>query len=283
MSNEIILIVNLFIQVIYIPINGNKEETIMNYKHAVEKKTIPTVNILGVEIAAINMEWLLSFTQKHIKELSGDYICVSNVHTTVTSYKDESYKAVQNGGIMAIPDGGPLSSVGRKRGAKNMSRTTGPSYMGEVLKMSAKYGWKHYFYGSTQETIDKLRIELEKAYPGVQIVGMYSPPFRPLTENEDQEIIRQINSTSPDFVWIGLGAPKQEKWMAAHQGKIKGLMVGVGAAFDYYAGNIRRAPMWMQKANLEWLYRLLQDPKRLFKRYFLTNSQFIWNAIVRGK
>ena len=255
----------------------------MSYIHAVDKSSIPTVNILGVDIAAINMKWLLSFTKKHIKGLSGDYICVSNVHTTVTSYEDASYRNVQNGGIMAIPDGGPLSTVGRKRGAKKMARTTGPSYMGEILKISVEQGWKHYFYGSTQETLDKLKVELEKSYPGLQIVGMYSPPFRPLSAEEDQDIVEAINLASPDFLWIGLGAPKQEKWMAAHQGKVKGLMVGVGAAFDYYAGNIKRAPGWMQKMNLEWLYRLLQDPKRLWKRYVRTNSKFIWNAMVRGK
>lgn len=255
----------------------------MSYIHAVDKSSIPTVNILGVDIAAINMKWLLSFTKKHIKNLSGDYICVSNVHTTVTSYEDASYRRVQNGGIMAIPDGGPLSSVGRRRGAKNMGRVTGPSYMGEVLKISAEHGWTHYFYGSTQETLDKLKVKLEKAYPGLQIVGMYSPPFRPVSVEEDREIVEAINIASPDFLWIGLGAPKQEKWMATHQGKVKGLMVGVGAAFDYYAGNIKRAPSWMQKMNLEWLYRLMQDPKRLWKRYVSTNSKFIWNAVIRGK
>lgn len=255
----------------------------MDYKHAVDKSSIPTVNILGVDIAAINMKWLLSFTEKYVKELSGDYICVSNVHTTVISYEDEEYTSVQNGGIMAIPDGGPLSTVGRKRGAKGMQRTTGPSYMGEVMKISAQHGWKHYFYGSTQKTLDKLRSELEKSYPGIRIVGMYSPPFRTLTVDEDKEIVEAIDSTTPDFLWVGLGAPKQEKWMAEHQGRVKGLMIGVGAAFDYYAGNIKRAPGWMQKANLEWLYRLMQDPKRLYKRYLVTNSKFIWNAIVRRR
>lgn len=252
----------------------------MEYNHGVDKSLIPTVNILGVNIAAINMDWLLKFTKENIDKLSGDYMCVSNVHTTVTASEDEGYKAVQNGGILAIPDGGPLSTVGRKRGAKEMARTTGPSYMGEVLEIG---GYRHFFYGSTEETLEKLSIKLSSEYPQSTVTGMYSPPFRELTEEEDKAIIEMINDSNPDFVWIGLGAPKQEKWMAAHQGKIKGFMVGVGAAFDYYAGNIKRAPQWMQKINLEWLYRLMQDPKRLFKRYFVTNSKFIWNAIIRGK
>lgn len=255
----------------------------MSYKRKVDKSCIPTCNILMVNIAAINMEWLLKYLTENIDNIKGDYICVSNVHTTVTSYEDDSYRAVQNGGLMAIPDGGPLSTVGQKRGYKNMSRTTGPSLMGEVFKISAEKGYRHYFYGSKEETLELLNQKLNQNYPGIQIAGMYSPPFRPLTKEEDKAVIERINETKPDFVWVGLGAPKQEKWMAAHQGQINGLMIGVGAGFDYYAENIKRAPMWMQRSNLEWLYRLMQDPKRLFKRYLHTNTKFIWNAMIRGK
>ena len=238
---------------------------------------------MGVDIAAINMDWLLQYTDENLKELSGDYMCVSNVHTTVTAYEDPEYKKIQNGGVMAIPDGGPLSSVGRKRGAKGMERTTGPSYMGEIFKISAEKGYRHYFFGATEEIINTLREKLNEKYPGISIAGMYSPPFRSLTEEEDQKIIENINHAGADFVWIGLGAPKQERFMAAHQGKIKGFMVGVGAGFDYYAENISRAPQWMQKMNLEWFYRLIQDPKRLFKRYLITNTKCIWHAVFLGR
>ena len=254
-----------------------------SYKRTVDKSAIPICNIMGVDIAAIDMEWLVDYLNRNVKNLSGDYICVSNVHTTVTAYENQEYCKVQNGGILAIPDGGPLSSVGQKRGFKNMKRTTGPSLMGEIFKISAAEGYRHYFYGSTDETLEKLYSVLTESYPGIQIAGMYSPPFRPMTENEDKEIVARINETKPDFVWVGLGAPKQEKWMAAHQGRVSGLMIGVGAGFDYHAGNIERAPEWMQKSNLEWVYRLLQDPRRLFGRYWHTNTKFIWNAIVRGK
>ena len=251
--------------------------------HKVDKAKIPTCNILGVDIAAVDMVWLLDYLNDNIHALSGDYICVSNVHTTVTAYEDVEYRKVQNGGIMAIPDGGPLSSVGQKHGFKNMKRTTGPSLMGEIFKISVSKGYRHFFYGSTDETLEKLYSVLEKTYPGIQIAGMYSPPFRPMTAEEDEAIVERINETKPDFVWVGLGAPKQEKWMAAHQGCVDGLMIGVGAGFDYHAGNIERAPEWMQKSNLEWVYRLLQDPKRLFGRYWHTNTKFIWNAMIRGK
>lgn len=248
------------------------------YVHKVNKAEIPVCNIMGVNIAAINMEWLLGFTEKNIKNLSGDYMCVSNVHTTVTAYEDNTYRAIQNGGIMAIPDGGPLSSLGRKRGYTNMQRTTGPSYMKKVLEFSVDNGYRHYFYGATQETLDKMENILKKKYPGIQIVGMYSPPFKALSPEEDKEIIEKINKANPDFLWIGLGAPKQEEWMARHQGKVNGFMIGIGAGFDYLAGNIKRAPNWMQKCNLEWIYRLKQDPFRLFKRYWNTNWKFIWHA-----
>ena len=254
-----------------------------NFQRKIDKNQIPTCNILGVNIAAINMEWLLEYLEKNIKNLSGDYICVSNVHTTVTAFEEPDYCEIQNGGVMAIPDGGPLSSVGRKRGYKTMERTTGPGLMEEIFKNSSGKNYRHYFYGSTDKTIQQLRQKLEEKYPDLQIAGMYSPPFRPVTEEEDLEILQCINETRPDFVWVGLGAPKQEKWMATHQGKIHGLMIGIGAGFDYFAGNIDRAPEWMQKNNLEWLFRLMQDPKRLIGRYWHTNTKFIWNAMIKGK
>lgn len=249
----------------------------------VNKDVIPTCNILGVNVAAINMEWLLNFTKDNLQNLSGDYMCVSNVHTTVTAFEDESYLRIQNGGIMAIPDGGPLASLGQKRGFKEMGRTAGPSYMGEIFKISVENGFSHYFLGSTNETLEKLKVELEKNYPGIKVAGTYSPPFCDFSEDEDAEIINKINEANADFVWVGLGAPKQERWMAKHQGKVNGFMVGVGAGFDYFAGNIERAPEWMQKSNVEWFYRLIQDPKRLFKRYMITNTKFVFNTLIKGK
>lgn len=253
------------------------------YRRKINKSLIPTCNILGVNIAAINMEWLIKYLNENLDYIKGDYICVANVHTTVTSYNDPSYCDIQNGALMAIPDGGPLSSVGHKRGYRNMKRTTGPSLMEEIFKISEKKGYRHYFYGSTKETLKKLYQNINHDYPNINIVGMYSPPFREITYDEDKIIVEQINKTKPDYVWVGLGAPKQEIWMAKHQGVVNGLMIGVGAAFDYYAGNIKRAPKWMQNNNMEWIYRLLQDPKRLFNRYLYTNTKFIWNAIIYNK
>lgn len=245
--------------------------------------SLKTCNILGVNINVTNMRETVSYINNNLNVLKGNYICVSNVHTTVMAYNDEKYKEIQNSGAMALPDGGPLSVISRKRGFKEAERVTGPDLMGELFLKSEEKGYRHYFYGSTQETLDALKIELMKKYPNLNIVGMYSPPFRKLTKDEDKETIKKINSSNADFIWIGLGAPKQEIWMYEHKDKISGLMIGVGAGFDYHAEKIKRAPIVMQKLSLEWLYRLFQDPKRLFKRYFYTNSKFILEIIKEIK
>lgn len=239
-------------------------------------QAMPVCEIMGVRIAVTDMETTVRRIEEHLDDWRGEYICVANVHTTVTAHDDPSYRAVQNGAVMALPDGGPLSQYSRRKGFAQAARVTGPDLMKEMLRESAQKHYRHYFYGSTQETLDILREKITRNYPGTVIAGMVSPPFRPLTEEEDAAAVAAINEARPDFVWVGLGAPKQERWMAAHQGRVHALMLGVGAAFDYEAGNIRRAPRWMQRCNLEWLYRLLQDPKRLFKRYFVTNTKFLW-------
>ena len=253
------------------------------YCRKVDKREIPVCPILGGNIAVINMNWLLKYLAQNIHQLQGDYICVSNVHTTVVSYEDADYRAVQNGGLMAIPDGNPLAQEARRRGYPQIQRTTGPDLMMEVFRQSAAHGWRHYFYGSTQEVQEKMIARLQQEYPGLIIAGTDAPPFRELTPEEDALAVARINQAQPDFVWVGLGAPKQERWMAAHQGRVHGLMIGVGAGFDFFSGNVRRAPLWMQKHSLEWLYRLMQDPKRLFQRYWSTNLKFIWNAAIRRK
>lgn len=253
------------------------------YRRTVDKSRIPTCSIMGVRIAAVNMEWLLNYLEENLELLKGDYICVSNVHTTVLSYEDALYCRIQNDGLMALPDGGPLRTEGKRRGYTEMDRITGPDLMGRIFAISPEKGYRHFFYGSTEETLGILCQRLKEKYPGIRIVGSYSPPFRKLEPEEDVEVIRRINEAEPDFVWVGLGAPKQEIFMAAHQGRIQGLMIGVGAGFAYHAGQLRRAPLWMQRNNLEWFYRLLQEPGRLLGRYGRTNTKFIWNACVRGR
>lgn len=231
--------------------------------------------ILGTKINVTNMEQTLGFLKSHLEELRGNYICVSNVHTTVMAYEDEHYRRIQNSGAMAQPDGAPLSVYSKKHGFADAGRVTGPDLMVELLKLSKEEGYRHFFYGATKETLEAMKRAIERDYPDTPIAGMYAPPFRPLRPEEDDAAVSLINQAKPDFIWVGLGAPKQEQWMYEHRGRLSGVCVGVGAGFDYLAGDIKRAPKIMQKLCLEWLYRLLQDPKRLWRRYVTTNFKFI--------
>ncbi len=232
--------------------------------------------ILKTKINITTMEETVAWLEENLTELSGKYICISNVHTTVTAYRDEKYRAVQNGSALSLPDGKPLSIVQRLRGYQTAERVPGPDLMPKIFALSEKKGYRHYFYGSKQSTLDSLKEKLLEKYPKLNIVGMYSPPFRPLTEEEDGEVVEQINIAKPDFIWVGLGAPKQEIWMAEHENRVCGVMLGVGAGFDFHAGTIKRAPRWMQEVCMEWLYRIIQDPKRLLMRYLDTNFSFLW-------
>ena len=231
--------------------------------------------ILKTNINVTNMSDTIKYIGGHLDDLRGKYICVSNVHTTVMSYENEEYRKIQNGAAMALPDGAPLSSYSRRKGYKQAQRVTGPDLMLELFAISKEKGYRHYFYGATEETLQSMKEVLERDYPGIQIAGMYAPPFRALTPQEDAQIVAKINESRPDFIWIGVGAPKQEEWMYQHMGQLQGVLIGVGAGFDYLAGYIKRAPRWMQRMSLEWLYRLLQDPKRLWRRYFTSNVKFI--------
>ena len=238
-----------------------------------------TNRILGVNVAVTNMQDTINLIVSQIDELKGKFICLSNVHTTVISYKDEEYRKIQNAAFLALPDGSPLALVQRLRGYKGAEQVAGPDLMPALWKATENTDISHYFYGSTQETIDALGDKLESGYPGLKIAGMTAPPFRPLSPEEDEEAVRQINESGASVVWVGLGAPKQEIWMYEHQDKINALMLGVGAGFDFHAGTVKRAPGWMRNHYLEWLYRLFQDPKRLWKRYVETNGKFILLSI----
>lgn len=239
------------------------------------KSRLRYCKILNTNINVTNMQEVVNYLTENLEELRGDYVCVSNVHTTMLSYWDEDYNRVQNSGAMALPDGKPLSIVCRRRGFYDAARVPGPDLMPEIFKISKEHGFRHYFYGGSEETLNRLEKELKKNYPWLAIAGMYSPPYRPLTQEEDEQIISAINQAKPDFIWVALGAPKQEEWMYAHQFKVCGVMLGVGAAFDFCAGTVKRAPGWMQELCLEWFHRLLQDPRRLFSRYLSTNLSFM--------
>lgn len=236
---------------------------------------IKKCNILGVDISVTDINETINTIEENLGELKGRYICLSNVHTTVMSHENLYYRNIQNQAFLALPDGKPLSIISRLRGFKDAEQVSGYDLMIAIFEFSEKKRYSHYFYGSTVNVLDRIKIKLKLEYPDLNIAGMYSPPFRDLDDNEERIILDGINNSNADFIWVGLGAPKQEIWMYNHQHKFNGVMLGVGAAFDFYSGNVKRAPLWMQKLCIEWLYRLMQNPGRLFKRYFVYNFKFL--------
>lgn len=238
------------------------------------------VNIIGVNISAINMEESLKAVNDNFEKIKGKYICASNVHTTVMAYDNYKYREIQNNSYMSLPDGKPLSIYGRICGYTKMDRVTGPDFFENILKLSLTKGWNHYFYGNTKENLDLLIKHLKINYEGLNIVGYEPSLFRELTNKEKDELCFRINKSKADFVWVAIGAPKQECLCAELSNKTKSIWVGVGGAFNVVAGVIPRAPHWMQKMCLEWFYRLIKEPKRLFKRYFITNIKFLYYLIT---
>ena len=235
--------------------------------------------VLGVDFVVSNLREAVSCIKENIVSLKGQYICFGNVHTTVMAHENSEYRAVQNGAVFVMPDGVPIHWEQRKKGHKKAAQVAGPDFMREIFLSSMDGSLSMYFYGSTPETIAGLGKNLKKNYPGLDIRGLESPPFRHLSEEEDREAVDRINASGADILFVGLGAPKQEIWMASHKGRINALMLGVGAGFDFHAGTVKRAPKWMQKAGLEWLHRLFQDPGKLFKRYLVTNTKFLFYHI----
>lgn len=233
------------------------------------------VNILGVEISAVNKDTAVQYLLDNIEEARGNYICACNVHTTVTAHENESYRLVQNSSFMTLPDGKPLSSVGIRRGYSEMGRVTGPDFMEKILTITEKSNARHYFYGTTQENLDALLDYIKVKYPELSVVGSEPSLFRPLTMYEEKDLCDRINQSGADYVWVALGAPRQEKFCAKLSKNTNAVWIAVGGAFNVISGVIPRAPQWMQDHGLEWLFRWSKEPKRLFKRYMETNSKFI--------
>ena len=239
------------------------------------------IKILGNKIDCFpNIQSLFSFILAAQKgSTCKGYVTVNNVHTMMEGYWDESFCNIINESYLAIPDGKPLEVVGKLKGNKNISRLFGPTVMEKFIDWGRKEGISHFFIGSSEESLQKLCIAIESKFPGTKISGVIAPPFKPVHEWDNEAFIRTINDAKPDFIWVGLGAPKQERWMYDHSRKIDtGLLFGIGAGFDYLAGNTKHAPNWMKNASLEWLYRLIQEPRRLWKRYFKTIPPFIFLA-----
>jgi len=202
-------------------------------------------------------------------------VYAANVHMVMEAYDHADFRQIMNAADMVTPDGMPLVWALRLKGIKHQQRVYGPTLMLEILASAAKEGIPVGFLGSTKDVLKKLTEKMMVRFPGLIVGTKIAPPFRMLTLAEDQEIIQQVNDSGVKILFVGLGCPKQEYWMAEHRGKIKAVMVGVGAAFNFHAGMVHQAPVWMQKSGLEWLFRLIQEPRRLWKRYLVNNPRFV--------
>lgn len=237
------------------------------------------IDILGSQYSTLTRSQIHSSLIALAQQRKAGYVCVSNVHTTMTGFFDSTYQCITNESTFSVPDGVPLVWAMRSFGASRQDRVRGPSLMRDMMDQGRQHGFTHYLYGGSPRVLAKLKQTLEKEYPGVLIVGTESPPFRPIDEismQDWQESAETINAAKPHFVWIGLGAPKQEIWMYRQRNTIHGMMMGIGAAFDLLAGEIPEAPAALQAIGMEWAYRLYREPRRLWRRYIFNNPAFLF-------
>jgi N-acetylglucosaminyldiphosphoundecaprenol N-acetyl-beta-D-mannosaminyltransferase len=240
-----------------------------------------SVNILGVRVHATNMDRTLSSIESALARGDKGYICVTGVHGVMESQVDSNLKRIINHSLLTIPDGRPTVWVGWLRGLFQMRQVTGPDMMLRIFGLSAEKGYTHFFYGGNTGVADQLKDELTERFPGAKVLGTYTPPFRPLNSGEEAELVRTVNELKPDFFWVGLSTPKQEKFMDEIISKLDAkLLVGVGAAFDIHTGRIKDAPYWMKFAGVQWLHRIYQDPSRLWRRYCINNPRFLYHLTL---
>lgn len=240
----------------------------------------PRVNVLGVGISALNLESAVATLAKALETGRRGYVCVTGVHGVMESQDDTALRQIHNHSLLTTPDGMPMVWMGRLAGHRSMSRVYGPELMEHVFEWTRKSGHTHFFYGGNTGVAEELKERLEARYPGIRIVGTYTPPFRPLTPEEERSLIAQVGAAKPDFLWVGLSTPKQERFMAAYADKLDArILMGVGAAFDFHAGRVKQAPRWIQRSGFEWLYRTCREPRRLWKRYFRNNPIFLWKVL----
>jgi len=238
---------------------------------------VPQAPVLGVPLAVTDYDRTLDWIDAAVALGAREYLCVAAVHTVMESHEDAALRAAVDGAAFTVPDGQPLAWALRKLGHDIDARVYGPELMERACARAADSGLRFYLYGGRDDkALAQLAANLLDRHPGLQLAGGWSPPHRPLTDAELDEIAARVNAARPDVVWVGIGVPKQEKWMAAMRDRLDApVLVGVGAAFDFHAGLVPQAPAWMQRRGLEWLFRLMQEPRRLWKRYARHNPRFV--------
>jgi len=242
----------------------------------------PRANILGVGIHALDIGGAVQFIDDCIRSGTKGYVCVAGVHGVMEARRQAEFRDILDKALLVTSDGMPTVWIGRLQKQCQMGRVFGPDFMREVCARSVTSQYTHFLYGGKPAIADELRGKLEQWFPGIRIVGTFTPPFRPLNRQEETQLISTVANLKPDVIWVGLSTPKQERFMAEMIDKLScKLMIGVGAAFDFHTGKLKDAPQWVKTAGLQWLHRLYQDPGRLWKRYLFNNSEFLWNVALQ--
>lgn len=240
------------------------------------------VNVLGLSVDHISFENAVASIEQLIASGESHYVCVNSTQDIMISQSDRYFRQIVNGADLAPPDGWPVVWAMRSYGFNQKTRVTGPDLMAAICERSVEKGYKHFFYGGAEGVPELLAQKLSQKFPGIRIVGGYSPPFRPLTPDEDRQVIEMLNASGADILWIGISTPKQHYWMKEHREAVNiPLMFAVGAAFDFHSGRVKRAPLWMQRYYLEWLHRLWQEPRRLGMRYLRYLPAFAWKFALQ--
>ena len=244
--------------------------------------TVQRVNVLGVGISVLNLGTARAAIAEALAQGRKGYICVTGVHGVIEAQSDPAFREVLNRAFLCTPDGMPMVWAGKGAGFKEMGRVYGPDLLAEVAEWTRGSGHTHFLYGGAPGVAEQMRQRLETSYPGLRVVGTFTPPFGPLSPSDEARLIAQVAAAQPDLFWVGLSTPKQEKFMAAYLPRLETkIMVGVGAAFDFYAGRVRQAPRWLQRSGLEWLFRLCMEPRRLWRRYARNNPLFLWLVLCQ--
>jgi N-acetylglucosaminyldiphosphoundecaprenol N-acetyl-beta-D-mannosaminyltransferase len=239
-------------------------------------------DVLGVKVSAIDLPRAVDMARQWIDGENRGYVCVSGVHGVMEAQSDPVFRNILNHAFMNTPDGMPTSWVGHLQGFAHMDRVCGPDFMAAMCRLSVERGYRQFLYGGEPGVAELLKDSLESKFPGLQVVGTYTPPFRSLTSKEEDEVLKLVQESKPHILWVGISTPKQERFMAQYMDRLQvPLLVGVGAAFDYHTGRLRDCSNWIKRSGLQWLHRLCQDPKRLWKRYLRNNSAFMWKITLQ--
>lgn len=247
---------------------------------ALKSARVARVNVLGVGLSALNLDLAEALVADALESRTKGYVCVTGVHGVSEAQVDPAFRQILNRSFLNTPDGMPMVWMGKLQGVREMGRVYGPDLMLRVCELSRRRGYTHFFYGGAPGVAEQLRDRLQQRFPGLKVVGTDTPPFRPLTDEESTALIQRVSQLKPDMIWVGLSTPKQEKFMAQYFQRLDAtLFFGVGAAFDFHAGRVRQAPRWMQRSGLEWFFRLVCEPRRLWKRYLKNNPLFVLRAL----